>query len=160
MLWAQFQPKNDAEAVGFAIGITIAGLISGGIPFFTGLVMRQTTLAVVGGVISAGVGALLGCCGGIPVAIIFTVIIVMVAQTAVPRAVPSPFERPLSEDYDDYARPFQVPDRKGDRGAVPYAEEVRGGETERRREPDRRREADDDWRRRAEDRAVRRTMTG
>jgi hypothetical protein len=94
---------------------------------------------------------LLGCCGGIPVALIFTVIIVLVAQTAATRAVSSPFTQSPIE-YDDYARPFQLPDRAADRRPAPYAEEVgREGTDRRRREPDRRREADDDWRRRAEE---------
>ncbi|MBO0698077.1 MAG: hypothetical protein J2P46_06770, partial [Zavarzinella sp.] len=146
MLWAQFQPKNDAELGIVLVFAGLAGLVCGAIPFITGMVMRQNTLAVIGGLITATTGFLLGCCGGIPVALIFTVIIVVIAQTAVPRAVPSPFDRPLSEDYDDYARAFQrrVRDRDRDRSDVPYAEEVRD-------EPDgRRQEAEDDWRRRAE----------
>ncbi len=56
MLWAQFQPKNEAEAAGFFVGVMLAGLFSGGIPFFTGLVMRQVALGISGGIISAMAG--------------------------------------------------------------------------------------------------------
>jgi hypothetical protein len=146
MLFADFQPpKNDAELGVVLVVSAIMGLISGGVPFFTGLVMRQTTLAVIGGLISGTTGFLLGCCGGFPMAIIFTVVIVVVAQNAATKAVPSPFDRPLHEDYDDYARPFQLPDRRPDPRGIPYAEEVRD-------ESGRRHEAEDDWRRRAEER--------
>src|SRR3954467_85999 len=133
MLFADFQPaKNDADVGILLVGAAVAGLISGGIPFFTGLAMRQNTLAVLGGLVAATTGFLLGCCGGIPMAIIFTVVIVVVAQNAATRAVPSPFDRPLHEDYDDYARPFQLPGREPDRRGVPWAEPVRGEEPERR----------------------------
>src|SRR5690242_3992228 len=112
MLFAEFHPpKNDAEVGIMLVGAAVAGLFCGGVPFFTGLVYRQNTLAVIGGLISATTGFLLGCCGGVPMAIIFTVVIVLVAQNAATKAVPSPFDRPLHEDYDDYARPFQLPDR-------------------------------------------------
>jgi hypothetical protein len=153
MLFADFQPpKNDADVGILLVGAALAGLVSGGIPFFTGLAMRQSTLAVIGGLVSATTGFLLGCCGGLPMAIIFTVVIVVVAQNAATKAVPSPFDRPLSEDYDDYARPFQLPGRPSDPRAIPYAEDVDRGKPDRRRaEPDRRQEADADWRRRAEE---------
>src|SRR5688500_13162107 len=78
MLWAQFQPQNDAEAGAFLVGIMIAGCVSGGIPFFTGLAMRQVSLGIAGGIVSGAAGALAGCCGGIPVAIICTMVIVWV----------------------------------------------------------------------------------
>jgi hypothetical protein len=148
MLWAQFQPKNDAEAAGFFVGVMIAGVISGAIPFITGLCMKQSGLAVIGGVISAGAGALAGCCLGIPVALVFTIIIIVMAQYAGPAHPRVPY--PEEDDYD-YARHFQPLPRHGDQ---PDRRPSRGEPDRRdpdRREADRRREADDDWRRRAED---------
>jgi hypothetical protein len=162
MLWAQFQPKNDAEAGIVLVGAAIAGLISGGIPFFTGLAMRQKTLAITGGLVSGTAGFLAGCCGGIPVALIFTGVIIAMAQSS-PPPIQSPWDKSLHEDYDDYVRavrlPGRDPARDRDRGSIPYAEEVRGDESDRGRQagggrgrqPDRRREAEDDWRRRSED---------
>lgn len=164
MLLAQFQPKNDAEAAAFAVGVIIAGLISGGIPFFTGLALRQTAMAITGGIIAGGAGLLAGCCGGIPVALIFTVVIVVMAQNS-PPPIQSPWDKSLQEDYDDYVRAVRLPGRDADRrrdgdgGPLPWAEEVRDGESDRRREaggrrgrqPDRRRESEDDWKRRSED---------
>jgi hypothetical protein len=150
MLFADFQPpKNDAD-VGFMLaGAALSGVISGAIPFFTWMVMRQTALAIIGGLVSAGTGFLLGCCLGMPMSMIFTIVIVVVAQNTV-RPMQSPFVQSPVE-YDDYARPFQLPDREAPRGRIPYAEEVGGGDAERRRKPDRRQEAEDDWRRRAEE---------
>jgi hypothetical protein len=148
MLWAQFQPRNEAEAAGFFIGVMMAGLISGGIPFFVGVAMRQVTLGIAGGIISAGAGALAGCCLGIPVAVLFTIIIVVVAQYA-GRERPEPrFPEPIVDDYDDYARPFRVPERErwsdrrrgktADDKSIPWADEC----------DDR---SDGDWRKRVED---------
>jgi hypothetical protein len=149
MLWAQFQPKNDAEAAGFFIGVMMAGVISGGIPFFVGLAMRQVTLGVAGGIVSAGAGALAGCCLGIPVAVMFTIIIVVVAQYAGRERPQQRFPDPIADDYDDYARPFRTserpeprryrpPERKKVDDAVPWAEECDD-------------KSDGDWRRRVED---------
>ncbi len=104
MLWAQFQPKNEAEAAGFFVGVMLAGLFSGGIPFFTGLVMRQVALGISGGIISAMAGALAGCCLGIPVALVFTVIIVIVAQFAGQTPSEPQFPRPISSDRQKYIR--------------------------------------------------------
>jgi hypothetical protein len=150
MLWAQFQPRNEAEAAGFFVGVVLAGLISGGIPFFTGLVMKQTGLAIIGGVISAGAGALAGCCAGIPVAIVFTIIIVVVAQNA-GNGRPERSQHPDSAgyDYDEYGRAFRVATRDDAKRSRRQERQ----EEERRRESDdeRRRESEDDWRRRAED---------
>jgi hypothetical protein len=149
MLWAQFQPQNDAEAAGFVVGIVIAGLVSGGIPFFTGLAMRQVSLGIAGGIVSAGAGALAGCCGGIPVAAICTMVIVLVANSSGRPVEHSPFTEPLQEEYDDYARAFQLPGRDGDRRR---GDDRRQGDRRRSAEgTDRRREVHDDLRRRAEE---------
>jgi hypothetical protein len=91
------------------------------------------TLGIAGGIVSAGAGALAGCCLGIPVAVMFTIIIVVVAQFA-GRERPEPrFPEPIVDDYDDYARPFRVPDReprsgrrptkKADDESIPWADE-------------------------------------
>jgi hypothetical protein len=142
MLWAQFQPRNEAEAAGFFVGVMIAGIVSGGIPFFTGLSMKQVPLGIIGGVISAGAGALAGCCAGIPVAMFFTIIIVVAANVSgstnkAAERFPEPITR---EDYDDYVRALQLPGRE--------PEQPR---REARPEERRRQAEDDEWRRRSED---------
>jgi hypothetical protein len=145
MLWAQFQPRNEAEAAGFFIGIMVAGIVSGGIPFFTGLSMRQLPLGIIGGVISAGAGALAGCCAGIPVALFFTIIIVVVANVSGSTNAHTPpdrFPAPITpEEYDDYVRALQLPGR----------ERERERRREARPEEQRKKAEDDEWRRRSED---------
>src|SRR5262245_30061833 len=136
MLFAQFQPKNDAEALGFAVGTVVgtvvSAAISGGIPLITGLLMRRSQIGIIGGVISAVLGAL-SCCLGLPAGIMFAIVIGCMGMGNAPASR----EPPWADDYDDYARPFQLPPGGGDQG---------------RRAPrrdDREREADADWRRRA-----------
>jgi hypothetical protein len=102
MIFAQFQPRNDAELLGFVLGVTLAGLVSGGIPFGFGLATRQTGLGIVGGVISAVTGATLGCCGGIPVAFLFCGIIVLMAWVTKINQIGRPIREPSPADYDDY----------------------------------------------------------
>ena len=142
MLWAQFQPQNEAEAAGFFVGIMLAGLISGAIPFITGLVMKQSALAIIGGIVSAGAGAMAGCCAGIPVAIFFTIIIVVVAQFAGSNR-PERSQHPdrSGYDYDEYGRAFRLATR----------DEAPRSRRKEREEEERQRESDDDWRRRSED---------
>ncbi|HKB03559.1 MAG TPA: hypothetical protein VKD90_15155 [Gemmataceae bacterium] len=148
MLWAQFQPKNEAEAAGFFVGVLMAGFISGAIPFVTGLLLKQTSLGVVGGIFSAGAGALAGCCLGFPVAIVFVIIIVVVSQNSEARRLP---QVPTVEDgYDDYARPFQFPGAGEDPGRRRRSKRD-DRDRDRDRRQDRERESDDEWRRRAED---------
>jgi hypothetical protein len=112
-------------------------MISGGIPFFTGLAMKQNTLAVVGGLVSAGAGALAGCCAGIPVAILFTMVIVLVAQTSARARLMPPPGTDDTFNYDDYGRAFK------------HGREARHDRTNPASR-DRGRESEDDWRRRAE----------
>jgi hypothetical protein len=172
MLFAQFQPQNDAEAAGLIMGVVIAGVISGGIPFTVGLCMRQVGLGIGGGIVSAGTGALLGCCGGIPMAIVCTFVIILIAQASNKGEPPSPFAEPLPSEYDDYARAFQIPGREGERrrgdsrrgdsrrGDSRRGESRRGDsrrgddrdERPRQARPDRdRRREDDDLQRRADE---------
>lgn len=139
MLWAQFQPQNEAEAAGFFVGVMLAGLFSGGIPFFTGLAMKQTALGIAGGVISALAGALAGCCLGVPVAMVFTVIIVVVAQFANRSSVDPRLGRLDDGEYDDYVRSFRRRIRKADPDSDPKANEKSD-------------DVDAEWQRRAEDR--------
>jgi len=116
MLWAQFQPKNDAEMVAMGVGAIIAALICGSIPISTGLAQRQPVLGVIGGVISGGVALFFGCCGGLPTALVFCGIITFVAQMAPPPMSPVRTAQPAyDDDYDDYARPFQLPNADGER---------------------------------------------
>src|SRR5262245_26217092 len=78
MLWAQFQPKNDAEMVAFAFGAIFAGVVCGAIPLSTGIAMKQPILGVIAGIISAATGALIGCCLGLPFALLLSGVIAVV----------------------------------------------------------------------------------
>ena len=110
MLWAQFQPKNDAEMVAFAFGAIFAGVISGVIPLSTGIAMKQPVLGVICGILSAGTGALFGCCLGLPAALLLSGVIAVVGM-ALRNNGPS-YAPPVAEDYDDIARGFQLPGSK------------------------------------------------
>jgi len=110
MLWAQFQPKNDAEMVAFAFGAIFAGVISGVIPLSTGIAMKQPVLGVICGILSAGTGALFGCCLGLPAALLLSGVIAIVGM-ALRNHTPT-YAAPVAEDYDDIARGFQLPGSK------------------------------------------------
>ena len=133
MILAQFHPRNDEELIGFVLGVTLAGLVSGGIPFGFGLATRQTGLGVVGGVISAITGAALGCCGGIPVAMLFCGIIILMAWVTKINEIGRPVREPRPADYDDYV------DTEDDyRRALPrFAEPVDDADEDRPRREDR-----------------------
>jgi hypothetical protein len=148
MLWAQFQPKNEVEAAGFFVGVFLAALTSGAIPFVSGLLLKQTTLGVVGGIISAGAGVLAGCCLGFPVAFVFVIIIVVVSQNSEARRLPQ--VPTVEDDYDDYARAFQFP-RAGEGPGGRRSRRPEEADRDRDRRRERESEADDDWRRRAEE---------
>lgn len=138
MLFAQFQPKNDAEALAFGATTVVLTVISaaicGSIPVVTGLVMRRAQIGLVGGIISAVLGAV-GCCWGLPIAAIFAIVIACMGKGDPPRSS----DPPWADSYDDYARPFQFPPAGGDQGRRPPSRD------------DRARESDDEWRRRAEE---------
>src|SRR5215203_2045915 len=102
MLLVQFHPRNDEELIAFVLGVTMAGLVSGSIPFGFGLATRQTAIGVTGGVISAVTGAALGCCGGLPVAFLFCGIIILVAWVTKLNQIGRPVHEPSPADYDDY----------------------------------------------------------
>jgi hypothetical protein len=95
-------------------------------------------------------------------AVVASLLLALSAPPAVAaaRAAPSPFANPLAEDYDDYARAFQLPGREPERRRPDRAERPDRSERSdevrqaRRRDPepdDRRRSVDDDLRRRAEE---------
>src|SRR5688572_15351613 len=163
MLFAQFQPQNEAEAAGFFVGVVLAGVISGGIPFTVGLCMRQVGVGIGGGIVSAGGGGLLGCCAGIPMAIVCTFVIILVASASNKGEPQSPFAEPLPSEYDDYARAFQLPGREGERRRGERREgdrrrgdsrrgDERRDEKPRQARPERdSRRADDDLQRRADE---------
>ena len=102
MFLAQFHPRNDEEMIGFVLGVTIAVLFSGSIPFGFGMATRQPALGITGGIISAVAGAALGCCGGIPVALLFVGIIILVSWVTKLNQIGRPIREPSPADYDDY----------------------------------------------------------
>jgi hypothetical protein len=150
MLFAQFQPQNDVETVAFTMGAIFAGIVSGSIPFGYGISARQPGLGIAGGIISGLTGALLGCCGGFPVAFLFCGIIALVANIS--NAGRGGVREPRAADYDDYAHTEDDFRRALPRYAEPVDDDDRRDRGEdRRRDPgdDRRRDAGGDrprWR--------------
>jgi len=122
MLFAQFQPQNQAQATGFLIGVIIAMIVCGLTPLVTAIICGvklyskgsdgwRIAIVVVLGLLGAPVASViafpLGCLGGLPTALFFTIPIIIVAATA-----PEPRRRRRrrryddnDEDEDDYDRP-------------------------------------------------------
>ena len=110
MLWAEFKPQHEAEIAVIALGALMAGLVSGAIPFSGGVARRQTALGIVAGLVSATVGGLFGLIGGLPVALLLSGVILIVAQ--VTRPSPPALIAKAEEEYELWARPFQLPGSK------------------------------------------------
>jgi hypothetical protein len=108
----------------FWIGVAIAMALCGLIPSVTGLIFAVrlytkgaegwrtvvvSALALIGGVASAGMGFLLGCIGGLPTSIFFTVPILIISLTAPDpekrRRRRSSYEDDYDDEDDDYDRP-------------------------------------------------------
>jgi len=113
MLWAQFQGQNvDPAAVILIAGLV--GLFCGAITLGTGMALKQPTLGIILGLVSGGVGFLLGCCGGLPTTVLSCLIIIVVAQVLPASAAPAAVQYAQEEEYDAYARPFKLPGSKFD----------------------------------------------
>jgi len=101
MLWAQFAPRNKPDAIFLVIVTVIAVVISGAIPIVVGFVCQKVPLGLIGGVVSGGTAILLGCLGGLPMALLFSVGIIIWTCTSHDRR-----RSPVELDYDDdYDRP-------------------------------------------------------
>jgi len=99
MLWAQFAPGNKPAPAFLIIGILIAVAICGAIPIVVGYVCQKIPLGVIGGVCSGGTAILLGCLGGLPMAFLFSVGIIIWTCTSQERRR-SPVELDYDDDYD------------------------------------------------------------
>jgi hypothetical protein len=111
MLWAQFQGQNVDPGI-VLLGASIAAVICGSIPLGAGFFQKQPVLGVILGLLTAGVGFFLGCCGGLPAAMVSCAIIAFVAQLAPAAAAPTAASYAQEDEYDAYARPFQLPGSK------------------------------------------------
>ena len=76
MLFAQVDVDSKAAHAGAICGIITAIIICAAIPMVTGLKYGRPGLGLIGGVVAGGSAIPLGCLSGLPVAIVFAVVIV------------------------------------------------------------------------------------
>jgi hypothetical protein len=76
MLFAQVDVDSKAYHAGAICGIITAIIICAAIPMVTGLKYNRPGLGLIGGVVAGGSAIPLGCLSGLPVAIVFAVVIV------------------------------------------------------------------------------------
>lgn len=70
--------NDQAYQMGVLVGIIVATIISAGIPLAVGISRGQPLLGVFGAICAVPAALLLGCLGGLPVAGLFTVIIMAI----------------------------------------------------------------------------------
>jgi hypothetical protein len=92
------QPNNAAFKAGMMVGIVFAVLICGAIPIAVGSSKGQPILGIIGALCAGGTAVLLGCLGGLPVAALFSFIIVLVSGR---EGTSRKRRRPRRYDYDD-----------------------------------------------------------
>lgn len=98
-LFAQFKQgnaNNQAFFAGMVIGIIFAVILCASIPISYGFKKGQPVLGLVGGVCAGGSAVVLGCLLGLPVALVFVLIIYAVSGNQQPR-----YKRRNYDDYDD-----------------------------------------------------------
>jgi hypothetical protein len=81
---------KDSFMLGAIIGTAIAVTVCSGIVFATGVSQKKVMLGVVGALIAVPVAAMFGCLGGLPTAVVLSVLI-----TIIPR-----FDRPLLSESE------------------------------------------------------------
>jgi hypothetical protein len=91
--------NNAAFQAGRMVGIILAVLICASIPIAVGNSKGQPVLGVIGGILAGGAAVLLGCLGGLPMALVF-VIIILVVGGSTPKRRPSR-RREYDDDDDD-----------------------------------------------------------
>ena len=111
MLWAQWQGQNIDPGI-VLLGAGLAALFCGAIPIGTGMAQRQPVLGIILGFVTGGIAFLTGCCGGLPTAAVCCAIITFVAQMWPASAASTAAPYAVEEEYDAYARPFQLPGSK------------------------------------------------
>jgi hypothetical protein len=90
LLAASASMTKDGIMLGGIIGTAIAVIICSGIVFATGASQKKVALGVVGALIAVPVAAMFGCLGGLPTAVVLSVLI-----TIIPR-----FDRPLLSESE------------------------------------------------------------
>jgi len=108
---------NNPELIGRIVGALFAGVFCGLIPLIAGIVKRgpvHITLGVVGMVVCIGSGLVLGCLLGLPVAAVFTVIILVIPNTG---ARDGRFRRNYDVDHGERWKDRMA--RRGSRRAYP-----------------------------------------
>lgn len=81
---------KDTFMLGAILGTGVAVVVCAGIVFVTGMSQKKVTLGIVGALIAIPMAAMFGCLGGLPTALVLSVII-----TLIPR-----FDRPLLSESE------------------------------------------------------------
>ncbi len=111
-LFAQFNPNAPGFQFGLIVGIVIAVILSAAIPIAFGVSRGRPALGVVGGVCAIPAAIVLGCLGGLPVALLFVGIIAVVSrgdQTRTKRRKNSRRGDDDDDDDEEYDRPRRSP---------------------------------------------------
>jgi len=96
--------NDQARQAGMLVGIIMAVVISASIPLAVGLSRGQPLLGVLGAICAIPAAFLLGCLGGLPVAGLFTVIIMSVSGKSTFKGNKTR-RRKSVDDYDDDETP-------------------------------------------------------
>jgi hypothetical protein len=111
-LFAQFVRNNKgndpAFQAGVVVGIIFAAIVCAAIPIAVGVTRGHPIIGVIGGICAIPAALLLGCLGGLPVASVFVVIILVMGKETAPRRRKRKRVREYEDDYDDdddYDRP-------------------------------------------------------
>ncbi len=100
----QGNANNQAMFAGMVIGIIIAVIVCASIPISVGFARGQPVLGLVGGVCAGGGAVILGCLLGLPVALVFVIIIFAVSgNQSKPRYKRRNYNE-YDDDYDDRPR--------------------------------------------------------
>jgi hypothetical protein len=115
-LFAQFNQNANPAAfrAGLVIGIIIAVVVCGSIPLVLGLSRGQPVIGVIGALITAVTSGLFGCLGGLPMASVFVVIVLVMGKPAKKKGK----KRRRSEwedDDDEDEREYEEYDEEEDR---------------------------------------------
>jgi len=86
-LFAQLKPpagaNNAAFQVGAIVGAILAVLVCASIPLVLGIKRGHPIIGVIGAIIAAGTSVFLGCLGGLPAALVFVVVILVMGKPEV-----------------------------------------------------------------------------
>jgi hypothetical protein len=91
-----FAPNPAVPDAGFVFGILTATFVSAILPILIGALKRRPALGCVGGACAGGTAFLCGCLGGLPISLVFVVLILVFAGEATPPRrydnSPAPFD--------------------------------------------------------------------